>query len=202
MTSIVLAGGRSLRLGQDKASAIIGNKSLIQRVITIIAQLSTEIIVVTSQDQDIRYPARHPKVKTVVDLYPGRGSLGGIYSGIVAASFFHSLVVACDMPFLNLALLRYMINLSPAFDIVVPRVGDKMEPLHAVYSKNCLGPISVLLQQGKLKVTDLFDEVKVRYVEEAEMDRFDASRLSFFNINTPADLDRARILLQVKINLT
>jgi molybdopterin-guanine dinucleotide biosynthesis protein A len=98
------------------------------------------------------------------------------------------------MPFLNQALLRYMIQLSPGFDLVVPRVGDLVEPLHAVYSKSCLAPIEGLLNQGELRVSALFDLVKVRYVEADEIDSFDPKHLSFLNINTKADLAMARQL--------
>jgi molybdopterin-guanine dinucleotide biosynthesis protein A len=130
----------------------------------------------------------------VVDLYPGKGSLIGIYTGLVHSANFLNLAVACDMPFLNLDLLRYMVNISPGFDVVIPRIGDQMEPLHAVYSRNCLGPMEKLIKQGNLKVTGFFDSVKVKYIEKEELDRFDPERLSFFNINTEADLERARIL--------
>jgi molybdopterin-guanine dinucleotide biosynthesis protein A len=98
------------------------------------------------------------------------------------------------MPFLNLDLLRYMVNIAPGFDVVIPRIGDQMEPLHAVYSKNCMGPMENLIKQGNLKITGFLDSVKVRYVGEEELDRFDPERLSFFNINTEADLERAGIL--------
>jgi molybdopterin-guanine dinucleotide biosynthesis protein A len=130
----------------------------------------------------------------VVDLYPETGSLIGIYTGLVHSSNFLNLVVACDMPFLNLELLRYMIKVAPGFDVVVPGIGDKMEPLHAVYSKNCIKPMEDLIKQGNLKVTGFFDSVKVRYVGEEELNRFDPEHLSFFNINTEADLKRARML--------
>jgi molybdopterin-guanine dinucleotide biosynthesis protein A len=98
------------------------------------------------------------------------------------------------MPFLNVNLLRYMIDISPGFDVIIPRVDDQMEPLHAVYSKNCIGPMESLIKQDNLKATAFFDSVKVRYVGKEELDRFDPERLSFFNINTGADLKRARML--------
>lgn len=107
---------------------------------------------------------------------------------------FYNLVVACDMPFLNQALLGYMLQLAPNFDLVIPRLGNMIEPLHAVYSKNCLAPMEYLLKQGSLKVRQLFDLIKVRYVETDEISRFDPKHLSFFNINTEADLKVAKQL--------
>jgi molybdopterin-guanine dinucleotide biosynthesis protein A len=196
ITSIILAGGRSSRLGREKLAEVIAGKSLIERAISRLSSLSQEILIVISQKQArSSLPSyTYPEAKTVVDLYPETGSLIGIYTGLVHSSNFLNLVVACDMPFLNLELLRYMVKMAPGFDVVIPRIGDQMEPLHAVYSKNCMKPMENLIKQGNLKIRDFFDSVKVRYVEEEELGRFDPERLSFFNINTEADLKRARML--------
>ncbi len=120
--------------------------------------------------------------------------MGGIYTGLAVSNSLYNLVVACDMPFLNQALLRYMIQLSANFDLVVPRLGNMIEPLHAIYSKDCLTHIEYLLKQGELGVRQLFTLVKVRYVEADEINRFDPKHLSFFNINTETDLKMAREL--------
>jgi molybdopterin-guanine dinucleotide biosynthesis protein A len=193
MTSIVLAGGKGLRLGRNKLSEMIGERTLLERVINRLTLVSSEILIVIAQGQP--KPAL-PPTKVVVDLYPGKGPLGGIYTGLVAVQSFHSLVVAADMPFLNLSLLRYLIQVSPNYDVIIPKIKDELEPLHAIYSKNCLAPIQQQIEQGKLKVRDFLDQVRVRYVEEAEISRFDPKNLSFFNINTLADLGKARALLQ------
>jgi molybdopterin-guanine dinucleotide biosynthesis protein A len=196
VTSIVLAGGRSSRLGREKHAEVIAGKSLIERAISSVSRLSLEILIVISQKQARSSLSlyTYPEAKTVVDLYPGKGSIVGIFTGLVHSSCFLNLVVACDMPFLNLDLLRYMIGLTPGFDVVIPRIGSQMEPLHAVYSKNCLRPMEDLIKQGNFKVTAFFDSVKVRYVDKDELDRFDPERLSFFNINTRTDLEKARRL--------
>ena len=194
MASVVLVGGKSLRLGRDKVFETIDGENLLQRVVTCLASLTDRIILVAAPRQSIPPLPPHLKVSKVVDIYPGKGSLGGIYTGLSASDYSHSLVVACDMPFLNLALLRHLIWLCPRFDAVIPRIARLLEPLHAVYSKSCLAAIEVLLQQDKLRITDLLDQIRVRYVEEDEIDRFDPERLSFFNINTAADLERARAL--------
>jgi molybdopterin-guanine dinucleotide biosynthesis protein A len=117
--------------------------------------------------------------------------LGGIYSGLLASTSFYNLVVASDMPFLNPALLRYMITVSTDFDIVVTRVGDLEEPLHAVYAKSCLEPIENMLRQNDLPVRRLFPTVRIRYVETDEVERFDPDHLSLFNVNTQGDLQKA-----------
>jgi molybdopterin-guanine dinucleotide biosynthesis protein A len=196
ITSIILAGGRSSRLGREKLAEVIAGKSLIERAISSLISLSQEILIVISQKQARSSLSlyTYPEAKTVVDLYPAKGSLIGIYTGLVHSSNFLNVVVACDMPFLNLELLCYMVKIAPGFDVIIPRIDDQMEPLHAVYSKNCLRPMESLIKQDNLKVTAFFHSVKVRYVEKEELDRFDPERLSFFNINTEADLKRARML--------
>ena len=193
MTSIVLAGGKSLRLGREKALERIDGESLIERVINSVAPLSSEIIVVLSERQwGLELT---PRAKKVVDVYPSEGALIGAYTGLRSSSSFQNLVVACDMPFLNRALIRYMEELrSPEFDLILPRIGDMAEPLHAIYSKDCLPPMEAMIRKGNLRVTDLFGEVRVRYIEQDEIERFDPEHLSLFNVNTEADLERARIL--------
>jgi molybdopterin-guanine dinucleotide biosynthesis protein A len=192
MTSIVLAGGKSLRLGRNKALEEIGGQSLIKRVIERLSPLGNEIIVVTSSSDQL--PDLGAKI--VIDSYPGKGNLVGIYSGLKAVASFHALMVGCDMPFLNIALLRHLIALSPGFDVVIPRIDDELEPLHAIYSKNCLAPIEATLDSGKRRIVDFFAFVNVLYIESAEIDKFDPEHLSFFNINSEADLERARTLIE------
>ena len=197
MTSIILAGGKSSRLGQNKALQVIDGKSLIQWVVDRLAILSTEIIIVTAHGEAIPCSSA-VRIKSVADIYPGKGSLVGIYSGLIASSSSKAIVVGCDMPFLSIGLLEYMTQICPTFDVVVPRIKDKLEPLCAVYSKNCSGPIQRLLEQDELRIIKFFSMVKVKYVEEDEVNRFDPEQLSFFNINSQADLNRARRLATEK----
>lgn len=189
---IILAGGKSVRLGHDKILERVGNKSLLEQVISIVDSLSKEIIIVTAEERTFPQLANHPKLKIVSDIFPGKGSLGGIYTGLVKSGSFYNLVVAADMPFLSQSLLHYMIDVSEGFDFVLPRVNNLFEPLHAVYSKNCVTPTEFIIKQGRKVIIELFDFVKVRYVEAEEVDRFDPQHLSFFNINTKEDLKLAR----------
>jgi len=194
ISCIVLAGGKGLRLGQNKALEVIGNRSLLQRVISGISLFNSDIIIATATKQPFSQFADYPKLRIVTDIYPGKGPLGGIYTGLAASDSFYNLVVACDMPFLNQALLRYMIQISASFDLVIPKLGNMVEPLHAVYSKGCLPPIEELLKQGNPSVSELLNLVRVRYVDAEEINRFDPEHLSFFNINSEADLETAREL--------
>jgi len=208
-SAIVLAGGQSRRMGMgsDKAFVRLGDKPLIEIVLDQVAQLSDDLIVVTNAPQ--RYAGL--KTQLIGDIYPGKGSLGGVYSGLVVARHPHALVVACDMPFLNLDLLRYMVSLVGDFDAVIPRAEDpsltgarpsgtaketSLHPLHAIYGKTCLGPMRAAIQAGDLRLVGYLPRVRVRYVSPDEVDQFDPQHLSFFNINTPDDLTRAARFLE------
>ncbi|MFN2137104.1 MAG: molybdenum cofactor guanylyltransferase, partial [Candidatus Promineifilaceae bacterium] len=122
------------------------------------------------------------------DIYPDSGPLGGIHTALVHAAYDHVLVVANDMPWLNEGLLAYLIELRQTADIVVPRWQKFPEPLHAVYSKQCLPPIEHNLASGDLKITRFFGRVRVRYVDPPEIERFDPGGRSFTNVNRPEDL--------------
>lgn len=196
ISCVVLAGGKGLRLKRDKVLENIGNVNLLQRVVSCLSVYNSEIIIVTAQKQSLPLSVNYPKLRVEADIYSEKGPLGGIYTGLTASNSFYNLVVASDMPFLNRALLSYMMQLSEGFDLVVPRLGDFVEPLHAVYSKNCAAPIENLLKRDILQVYRLFPLLKVRYVEAEEIDRFDPEHLSFFNINTEADLKRAQEIVR------
>ena len=192
VSSIILAGGKSLRLGYDKVLERVGNTSLLEQVISRLDSFSKDIIIVTAKKRTFASIANHPKVKMVSDIFPGQGSLGGIYTGLKNSNSFYNLVVAADMPFLNEALLRYIIEVSDGFDFVLPKVNDLYEPLHAVYSQNCVTPIETILRQDKKVIIELFNYVKIRFIGAEEIERFDPKHLSYFNINTQEDLELAR----------
>jgi molybdopterin-guanine dinucleotide biosynthesis protein A len=194
MTSIVLAGGRSRRLGQDKRLVRIGNETLINRVIGRLLLISNEIFIVIAQGESPPSFSPHPEVKVVADILPLKGALGGIYTGLTKATSPKSLVVASDMPFLNNALLQHMIDVSDGYDVIAPWTSGRPEPLHAIYSKQCLKPIEKLLGRTELKIIDFWPEVRVKPIPEEDVNRFDPQHLSFFNVNTIEDLNRAREL--------
>ena len=191
MTAIILAGGKSSRLGRDKALEKMGGKYLIERVIDSLLQLGDDIIVVTAAPNQLS----DLNIEKVLDTYPRTGAKVGLCTGINASLSFHSLVVACDMPFLNINLLRFLLDSTSGFDAVIPRIGDKIEPLHAVYSKNCIPVLEEQISKGKLKISDLFNEINVRYVEVDEIEKYDPQHLSLFNINSEADLKRAKAII-------
>ena len=194
VTGIVLAGGLSRRLGRDKAVETFGGEPLVRRVIGRLSALTDEtVVVVNSEARGAELPLPGD-AKTAVDIYADSGSLGGIFTGLTAASNDWGFVVACDMPFLNAGLMEHMVALRSGYDAVVPFLDGYPEPTHALYSKACLPHIERRLKAGRLKIAGFFDDVRVRRVDADAIDRFDSERLSFFNVNTPEDLSRALTL--------
>lgn len=189
-SAIILCGGKGRRFGGDKTLVTVGNKPVIERVIERLSDISDQILLVTSEERAALPPP--PQAETIVDDYPGKGPLGGIYTGLVRARHPRSLVVGCDMPFLNSDLLRHMLRVSSTFDAVVPRLDAAMvEPLHAVYSAACVPIMKNSLERGDLAINRLLGALHIRYLEKQEWLKLDPSALSFYNINYPQDLARA-----------
>jgi molybdopterin-guanine dinucleotide biosynthesis protein A len=194
VTGVILAGGRSRRLGRDKAVEPLGGQPLIRRVIERVEAVTADIVVVVAdavRGNDLPLDVRR---RVVWDVYPGKGSLGGIFSGLSAAKSDWGLVVACDMPFLNRQLLEYMLSRREDFDAVVPLPGAYPEPTHALYSKACLPHIEARLRANDLKISRFYHEVQVNYLTEEAITRYDPELRSFFNINSPDDLAEALTL--------
>jgi molybdopterin-guanine dinucleotide biosynthesis protein A len=195
VSGIVLAGGMSRRLGRDKAVELVEGEPLISCVISRVAQVSDEVVVVVGDRNRAAALPLPVRARPAVDIFPGKASLGGIFTGLTAARAHWGLVVACDMPFLNTALLRHMLSLRAGYDAVVPVVHGRPEPTHALYSKACLPQMERMLQGGDLRIARLFDEVRVRYLSQEKLERLDPHHESFFNINTQENLDRALALV-------
>lgn len=189
MTAVILAGGENKRTGLNKALLKLNGQSLMETIIGKLRNLFKEVIIVSSYPREYE----HLNLKVVKDLIPQKGPLGGIYSGLSFSKSSHSFVVACDMPFINPDLIRYMKVRIDDSDVLIPKTREGYEPLHAFYSKNCLDVIRKQLDsEASLKIVDFFDQVKVKYIEEEEVRKFDPDGLSFFNINTSGDLNKAR----------
>jgi molybdopterin-guanine dinucleotide biosynthesis protein A len=192
-----LAGGKGLRLGREKALESIGRQRLIDRVMRSLKEVCQEILIITSQVQYKKIESENIDAKIIVDLYPGKSAIGGIYTGLLNTSTFYNLVVACDMPFLNTQVLKYMIDNAPGYDVVIPKINDNVEPLHAIYSANCIPIIGQLLNENKLAVSEIIKSVKTKYITVSEITELDPGMVSFFNINTPDDLIKAEKLIEL-----
>ena len=192
VTCIILAGGSSRRMGQDKAFIQIEGVRLLDYVYDKCQELFKEIIIVTNQSQQfVDY-----QTPVVADEIPGIGSIGGLYTGLKRASNDYSFCVACDMPFLNPGLIALLIEKRHMYDVVIPKTKAGLEPLHAVYSKRCIKPLNKFIEKGKLKISNLLTEVKVRYYRESEIKKVDPALISFMNVNTKEDLFEIQKILK------
>jgi molybdopterin-guanine dinucleotide biosynthesis protein A len=197
MDLVVLAGGKSRRMGaaaprSGKALMRFDKKSLIETVISRLRPLFRRVIICSATGTD--FPGLN--AEEVADIYKDYGSIAGLHAGLSAAGSDGAFAVACDMPFVNLELVKLLVTRADNFNVVVPRLApDKLEPLHAFYSKACLPYIETLLQERRLRIFDFFTETEVCYVELDEIKRIDPELRSFLNLNTPEDLARARRLL-------
>ena len=191
VTGVVQAGGGSTRMGgQPKALMELGGRRIIERVLAALRPVVDEVLIVTNTPELYAFL----ELPMVADVYPDHGSLGGIYSGLKAASGQAAFTVACDMPFLSPEIIELVIRRSGEGDVVIPRVGDQLETLHAAYGKTCLPHIEERLIAGRLKITGFFQSVRVVEIAEEEIGRFGDPRLVFMNVNTPDELRRARAL--------
>lgn len=201
VTAVILAGGKGSRIGRDKALIPLGGRPLVEHVLRRVRPLAAKVLVVTSgQDgrDSLEFLECPGAVEVVTDLVPYGGPLAGIHAGLTASPTDRCVVVGCDMPFLSTALLAHLVGGLARADAVVPRMAGMgfVEPLAAAYSRSCARAIERLLAQGPCRVARLFDEVRVEYVDEDAWRTFDSEGLSFFNVNTPADLARATLLME------
>jgi len=187
-TGIILAGGKNLRMGQNKALLEVHGQRMIDRTKNLFLEIFDEVLLVTNSPLDYL----DLNLRVVTDLYREKGALGGIFTGLFHSSHSHAFVAACDMPFLNKNLIRHLVALSPGYDIVIPKTDDGFQPLHAIYSQKCLPFMEDLLRQGNLKIIDFFPRVRKRDVPAEEIFPFDPELISFLNINTPEDLARVK----------
>lgn len=179
---IILAGGKSSRMGEDKAFLAFGEVSLIEHIINMGRQSGIKDIIVVANDVE-KYS--YLDVNVVSDFYPGMGPLAGIHSGLIHSNSFTNFIVPCDMPFVSTKIISKLFNEKEDCQVVVPMMDGKYQPLTAIYTKNCIAHIEDLLKANITKVIRLYDLVKTCYVELEE-------DIGFFNINTPEDYLRAQ----------
>jgi len=193
VTGVLLAGGKSRRMGEDKRYLVVGEQTLLERGLGVLRSMFHEVLVVIAQDSaplDI-------DARVVRDLVPDCGSLGGIYTGLTQATSPYIFAVACDMPFLNQAVITQFTNRRDTADIVMARLATRLHPMHALYGKGCLPAMDQMIVARQLKIQALVSHasLRVQYVTEADLLSIDPSWRSFHNVNTPEDLEAACSLL-------
>lgn len=187
MTGIVLAGGKSSRMGVNKAFIEFGGKRLIEATVECLKALFPEVLIIANDPPLYTYLG----VKVTSDLIPDSGSLGGIYTGLSAATYPTCFFVACDMPFLNVELIKLLVREAEGWDVVVPRVKGELQPLHAVYAKSCLPLMKQSIDASVLKIARFFPKAKVKIIEEPALRAVDPYLFGFMNVNTPLELEQA-----------
>jgi molybdopterin-guanine dinucleotide biosynthesis protein A len=184
VTGVILAGGKSTRYGSNKALAEVHGTKLIERVVQTLEPLFERLLLVTNTPHEYSYL----ELPMVEDIIKGLGPIGGIHTGLETISDEAGFFVACDMPYLNENLLHYMVTLKEDFDAVIPRVGRMVEPLHALYTKQCLPAIRESIDSRVYQAMRFFHKIRVRYVDEEELRSIDPQLRFLFNINKPEDL--------------
>lgn len=177
-------------MGADKRFILVGRETLLERSCSVLRQLFEQVCVVIAQDS----PLLQSEVPVVRDLIPSCGSLGGLYTGLRWAKTPYIFLAACDMPFLNPDVIRYMVCLKDQADIVISRWETRLQPTHAVYGRSCLPVIEEMLDCQNRKIQNMINHpaLRVRVIAESEIKQIDHDGCSLFNINTPADLEQAR----------
>jgi len=191
ITVAVQAGGRSSRMGRDKALLPLGGMSLIEHVLRRVEGLGDEVLITTNRPDDYGFLGK----RMVEDREPGAGALQGLLTALEAARGERVLLVGCDMPFVNRNLLEHMLAIATEAEVVIPRRGGKFQPLHAIYATSCAGPVRETLEAGERRMISFFPHIRTSIVEQETLDRYDPQGLSFFNANTPEELAHAEQLL-------
>jgi molybdopterin-guanine dinucleotide biosynthesis protein A len=186
ITGIILAGGKSSRFGSNKALARFNGTPLIERVTETLGRVFKNLIIITNSPLEYSYL----KIPLYQDIIKGMGPVGGIYTGLDVLDDDWAFFCACDMPFINEGLVRYIAGIKEGFNAVVPKVDWKIEPLHALYSKRCLNAMKDLIDKKEFQTIKAFNNISVRFVVEEEIKQFDPELKTFLNVNRPDELER------------
>ncbi len=187
VSCIILAGGENSRIGKEKALLQFGERTFIEEQVSSLNKIFEEIIIVTNNRKNFK----DMDVKVVTDIVPQSGPIGGLFTGLAVSSNIHCFVIGCDMPLINLELIKFMIDNIKEDDIVIPLSSSGKETLYAIYSINCLETIKRQIELKNLKLIDILKYHKVKYISDKEINKFDPKELSFFNVNSPKDYEKA-----------
>lgn len=193
--AIVLAGGKSTRMGTNKAMIMVKEQRMLEGAVENLSKAFPQVLISANDNfyEDLGVPV-------FADVYRESGPLGGIHSGLKNSGYHINFFTACDMPFIDTRLALYMVESSKGFDAVVPKIGDYYQPLFAVYTKSCIDAIEDKILAGRNKITSFYQQIKIRFLEEDELIKFGNPDTMFFNVNTPGDLQTAKAIAGREIN--
>ncbi|MEH6991631.1 molybdenum cofactor guanylyltransferase [Neobacillus drentensis] len=192
--AIILSGGKSSRMGTNKALLKLNEKTTIERMVDILKIYFDDIILVTNDMEDYQFLG----VKMVSDHYPGKGPLAGFHAGLMASDYDVNFITACDMPFISGELAATLVSMIDHHDALVPVINGKMQTLCAVFQKKSVAKIEECIENGRLPIKQLLDHLNVLYVTEKELQAYtniDMERV-FFNMNHPHEYEDAKKWLQ------
>lgn len=187
-SGVILAGGKSSRMRFNKAFAQISSRPVIEIIIDKFNTVFDETIII-SNEPDLY---RHFGLKVYTDIYPRLGPISGIHSGLVNAMNDVIFVVGCDMPFINMELVQYMLDQLGDHETVVPSIDSNLQPISAVYSRKCIPLLADCLENDKLKLTLIFKELDAVIINEDILEKFGKIREIFYNVNDLNALEAAR----------
>ena len=174
---------------------IISGKSLFNHVLHVLESVFSEIIIVVATISSVVDQMKH---RVVTDLIPDKGSAGGLYTGLTFSSNPQVFAVACDMPFLNPAVIQKVCSLSSSTDVTMVKLSNGLHPMHSVYSKQCLPVLRRMIKADQLRIQDLLlqKDLKTKILGQEVVQEIDPQFKSFLNVNTPADLEVAERLIR------
>jgi len=191
VTGIILAGGKSTRMGTEKGLQLLNGKTLIEYAIEAISSVCDTIVISSNSDaySNLNY-------KVIADEIPGIGPMGGIYSALKQSESESNLVLSCDLPFVSRKLLSYILQMAPGYDVAVPWEGNQhYEPLCAFYNKNTLPLMEQFIQNNVYKLPEFFNHILVNKLIIDHTLPFYAENL-FFNVNSKHDISTASNMMQ------
>ena len=191
IAGVVLAGGKSRRMGKDKRGISIHGKTLLERTVTVLLEIFSEVLLVLAEPEEEREQER---VKIVTDIIPGCAAAGGLYTGLYYSLCPQVFVVACDMPFLQPAVIEFFSTRSPQADVVLAQLANGFQSMHGVYSKKCLPFLRDMLDAQDFRVQTIATQrtLNVHLISESDLIPLDPQLLSFMNLNSPADVEFAK----------
>ncbi|MEH7390121.1 molybdenum cofactor guanylyltransferase [Bacillus sp. JJ1503] len=189
VTGIIMAGGRSSRMGTNKALLPIGGKTVIERIVQELSKIVSDLVIVTNTFEDYQFLG----LPMVQDHWKDMGPLAGIHAGLSASSTEKNLIVACDMPFISSQVGDILLTFLDDYQVAVPDVSDQLHPLFAAYRKDTLGEVQQSLQNQELRIRQFFKHTKTKYVTEACLQKhhYHYQEQHFFNMNHRDDFERA-----------
>ncbi len=193
VSGVVLAGGKSRRMGMDKRYLSVHGKPLLDRVLAVLLDVFPEVLLVLAEED---VSGQDERVKVVTDLIPGCATVGGLYTGLSHSRHPRAFVVACDMPFINPAVIELFSQQGAATDMVLAQLVSGLQPLHGLYARTCLPVLKEMIEARELRLQNIADKpgLAVHRIPESEITPLDPQLRSFLNLNSPADVEFANTI--------